>query len=537
MLHVEWQTRRGSIYYYDVITLPAMSSRAFELILECLYTGVLGQIDASNVMELLEVSKRLQVGLAEAQCFKWLEEHLDASSALLVWESARRFECEAVKLKAWPVVGRHLREIARQEAFLKLPLPLLVELVSNDALRYPSLRSEETVFEAVMGWVRRDEAGRKGTIHKVLGALRLGLLPAAFLAENVAAHPLIEPSLDASRLVAAVIDGSANPSRVGIASSAALNRRSPPADGVGTDAGQVVLATVEPNNQGTGWEVLPNMHFARFGCAAACVDELLYVMGGKYTWSNPLARVECYDPSTQQWQAIPDMTCDRYACAAACIDGLLYVMGGEDAAGCNLARAECYNPKTRRWRALPDMKVARYGCAAASMDGILYVVGGEAAGSDSSIASAECYDPLTDSWCALPDMIVKRRGCAAGAIDGVLYVMGGVDAGNTLASVECYDPRTGHWRGVPHMSSDRYGCAAACIDGLLYVVGGLDDSNNTLASAECYDPATRQWRVLPNMSSERLCCAAAFVAGCMYVVGGDDNAGNALASAECLRAS
>ena len=116
------------------LRLPAMSARAFELIVECLYTGVLGSIDASNVMELLEASRRLQVGVAEAQCCEWLEEHLDVSNAMVVWESARRLGCEAVQAKAWPVVGRHLQEIARQEAFLALPQPLLVELVRDDSL-------------------------------------------------------------------------------------------------------------------------------------------------------------------------------------------------------------------------------------------------------------------------------------------------------------------------------------------------------------------------------------------------------------------
>ena len=170
------------------LTLPEMSARTFELIVECLYTGVLGSIDAMNVMELLEASKRLQVGVAEARCCEWLEEHLDASSALVVWESARRLGCEAVQAKAWPVVGRHLQEVARQELFLSLPQPLLVELLSDDSL---VVHSEVAVYEAVMGWVRWDEAGRKGAIGEVLGAVRLGLLPAQYLAENVLTDPLM----------------------------------------------------------------------------------------------------------------------------------------------------------------------------------------------------------------------------------------------------------------------------------------------------------------------------------------------------------
>ena len=53
------------------------------------------------------------------------------------------------------------------------------------------------------------------------------------------------------------------------------------------------------------------------------------------------------------------MSVARYGCAAACIDGLLYAVGGYDGNGAALASAECYDPATKQWRGLPDMSVAR----------------------------------------------------------------------------------------------------------------------------------------------------------------------------------
>jgi hypothetical protein len=179
-------------------TLPSMDAHVFELIVECIYTGV-ASIDATNVMELLEASKRMQVGIAEAQCCKWLLEHLDVSSALVVWDSTRQLGCEDVQAKAWAMVGRHLAEVARQDAFLALPLLLLVELMTHDSL---AVRSEAIVYEAVMGWIRSDVDSRKGAIGVVLGTVRIELLPASFLLENVATDPLIVNSVDACRLVA-----------------------------------------------------------------------------------------------------------------------------------------------------------------------------------------------------------------------------------------------------------------------------------------------------------------------------------------------
>jgi hypothetical protein len=163
-----------------------MSAHTFELIVECLYTGVLGSIDAMNVMELLEASKRLQVGVAEARCCEWLKEHLDASSALVVWESAPRLfarRCRRRRGLWWGGICKRWR--GSPELFLALPQPLLF---SDDSL---VVHSEVAVYEAVMEWVRWDEAGRKGAIGEVLGAVRLGLLQAQYVAENVLTDPLM----------------------------------------------------------------------------------------------------------------------------------------------------------------------------------------------------------------------------------------------------------------------------------------------------------------------------------------------------------
>ena len=61
------------------------------------------------------------------------------------------------------------------------------------------------------------------------------------------------------------------------------------------------------------------------------------------------------------------MSVERSGCAAACIDGLLYVVGGEDGGEEALASAECYDPSTKQWRGLPDMSVARVDFVAVAL--------------------------------------------------------------------------------------------------------------------------------------------------------------------------
>jgi N-acetylneuraminic acid mutarotase len=281
------------------------------------------------------------------------------------------------------------------------------------------VRSEVTVYEAVMGWVRSDVDQRRGAIGEVLGAVRLGLLPAAFLAETVATDPLIEPSFDAGRLLIKALSCHASGSiRDGADSGSLLRRRIRPADqglmviGGGSKACEV-LASVECYD--AQWRALPDMSSRRFGCAGACVDGLVYVVGGVRA-GRRVASVECYDPSTGDWRAQPDMSVERSYCAAACVDGLLYVVGGLDENDAALASAECYDPSSGAWRALPDMSVVRFGCAAACIDGLLYVVGGQTGGNGRAVASAECYDPATKQWRGLPDMSVARADFVAVAL-------------------------------------------------------------------------------------------------------------------------
>jgi N-acetylneuraminic acid mutarotase len=347
-----------------------------------------------------------------------------------------------------------------------------------------------------MGWVRHDEGSRRESVGAVLSAVRMALLPPAYLACAVSADPLVTQCNEAVRIV---LEASRYSHLVGgerlAAESAGLARKRKQAS-----VGMVVVsrsdATLyDPSTE--QWSELPRMGASRIGSAAAGANGSVYVLGG-YNQKGG----EWFDSSTRTWQALPDMSVVRFDSAAACIDGLVYVVGGlvrVDGDGENrltLKSGECYDPSTRQWSALPDMSVARFGCAAACVNGSLYVVGG------ASNKSAECYDPSARKWQSLPDMSVDRFGCAAVSMEGVLYVVGGKSgshADTALASAECYDPATRQWRALPAMSVARYACAAECLEGCMYVVGGTNGSGDSLASAERYDPVTNAWSPLPSM--------------------------------------
>ena len=160
----------GSEYFRAMLehTMVESGSRSFEMhevqprvlerVVEWLYSGEVGEISGvAEGLALLEGSRFLRVERMEAQCSAWVCAHVEASNCVAVWAEASRLGCGVVAERALLVVGRRLAAVAGEAEFLGLRLEALLELVRSEWL---AVRSEQVVYEAVMGWVRHDVASR-----------------------------------------------------------------------------------------------------------------------------------------------------------------------------------------------------------------------------------------------------------------------------------------------------------------------------------------------------------------------------------------
>ena len=64
-------------------------------------------------------------------------------------------------------------------------------MTSHDELHVPS---EESVFNAVLAWVKHDAADRREHLPRLLTSVRLALLTPQFLSDTVAAEKLVRSS-------------------------------------------------------------------------------------------------------------------------------------------------------------------------------------------------------------------------------------------------------------------------------------------------------------------------------------------------------
>lgn len=68
------------------------------------------------------------------------------------------------------------------------------------------------------------------------------------------------------------------------------------------------------------WSPIANMFRARLGLGVACLNRLLYAVGG-FDGAERLECVECFDPDTNEWKNVASMHCKRSGAGALTIAG------------------------------------------------------------------------------------------------------------------------------------------------------------------------------------------------------------------------
>jgi len=290
------------------------------------------------------------------------------------------------------------------------------------------------------------------------------------------------------------------------------------------------------------WTTRSPMATARFGLAAAGLNNRVYAIGGVDGFCpsspcpfSPLKTVEMYNPAafdfgtSDQWSPRAPMLTAREGLAVAVANGQIYALGGHTLGGGAVASMEVYDPVADTWTAMAPMNTVRAGLAAAVLNNIIYAAGG--ADGASTLDTLEAYDVASNTWTTKTPMTFARTGLALAAVNGRLYAIAG---GPNSGLVEEYDPATDAWTTKAPMPSGRAAVTAGVIDGLIYVVAG----NSTLpvpGSIDVYNPAADTWVSLGAPPTARGNFGLGVLDSRLFVAGGSDAGNIALAMLEAFR--
>ncbi|XP_076455329.1 kelch-like protein 20 [Babylonia areolata] len=484
------------------VTIRDIDETAMELLIDFCYTSNI-TVEESNVQTLLPAACLLHLAEIQDVCCEFLKRQLDPSNCLGIRAFADTHACRDLLRIADKFTQHNFQEVMESEEFMLLPVNQLVDIISSDEL---NVRSEEQVYQAVMGWIKYNIQERRQHLPTVLQHVRLPLMSPKFLVGTVGADLLIKSDEACRDLVDEAKNYLLLPQERPLMQGPRTRSRKPIKCGEvlfavgGWCSGDAISSVEKYDPQTNEWRLVAPMSKRRCGVGVAVLNDLLYAVGG-HDGQSYLNSIERYDPHTNQWSSdvAPTSSC-RTSVGVAVLGDFLYAVGGQDGVSC-LNYVERYDPQNNKWGKVASMSTRRLGVGVAVLQGYLYAVGG----SDGTcpLNTVERFDPRNNRWTSVASMGTRRKHLGVAVFNNMIYAVGGRDDTTELSSAERYNPQSNSWQPVVAMTSRRSGVGLAVVNGQLMAIGGFDGTTY-LKTVEIYDPELNCWRIVGGMNYRRL---------------------------------
>ncbi|XP_074838962.1 kelch-like protein 1 isoform X2 [Carettochelys insculpta] len=487
----------------EEIKMEGIDPNALWDLVQFAYTGCL-ELKEDTIENLLAAACLLQLPQVVEVCCHFLMKLLHPSNCLGIRAFADAQGCTDLMKVAHSYTMENIMEVIRNQEFLLLPAEELHKLLASDDVNVPD---EETIFHALMMWVKYDTPRRCSDLSMLLAYIRLPLLPPQILAD-LENHALFKDDLECQKLILEAMKYHLLPERRTLMQSPRTKPRKSTVGtlyAVGGMDNNKGATTIEKYDLRTNiWIQAGVMNGRRLQFGVAVIDDKLFVIGGR-DGLKTLNTVECYNPKSKVWTVLPPMSTHRHGLGVTVLEGPIYAVGGHDGWS-YLNTVERWDPQSQQWTFVASMSIARSTVGVAALNGKLYSVGGR--DGSSCLSSMEYYDPHTNKWNMCAPMCKRRGGVGVATCDGFLYAVGGHDApasnhcSRLLDYVERYDPKTDTWTMVAPLSMPRDAVGVCLLGDKLYAVGGYD-GQTYLNTMESYDPQTNEWTQMASLNIGR----------------------------------
>lgn len=177
-------------YSKKEIEIKEIDSTALEHLINYAYSGTI-RIDPQNCQSIMIGASFLQLNKVRDACAEFLIKKFHPHNVLGIKSFADSLSHGSLVQAADKFINQKFAAISTCEEFMLLGYTDLVEIIRRDEI---NCSSEEIIFEAVMRWIKYNEAERCHLLPEVLSKVRLPLLSPQFLADSVATEELIRSS-------------------------------------------------------------------------------------------------------------------------------------------------------------------------------------------------------------------------------------------------------------------------------------------------------------------------------------------------------
>lgn len=490
------------------ISFNEVSPWTLKRVIDYVYSGKI-EITTANAQDLLAAACLFQYPAIVTACEKFLERQLHHSNCLGIEMFAHLHLCTELQAKAHQFALENFTSVVESEEFLELSFDKLREYISSDLI---DVRTEETVFNAVMRWVKFDLDEREKCLSELLQCVRLAVLDISKL-KLIENNPLVCSSEKCLSLVQeaqqlkqsfhetqggkrrrSMQDTSIQPRPSTVAKEVVVVIGGIPSDGYITCS----VEMYDPHKE--RWFSLTDFPERVLWFSVAVLGNCIYVAGGILD-GHIIAKVWKFDAIERKWQSVAAMLKPRARHAAAIIDDKMYVLGGVryERKMLSVETIECYNPATNKWTAAGRTMYPRKESCVVPYNKTIVEVGG-VQGEEAVVKTMDSYHIVGDSIRPSGEQFVLPENIKFAkivVINGVFYIIW-EDTKKMIA----LNAQRRTFKLLPPMQHSRICSGATVVNGKIYVTGGLIDSKPTNL-VECFDPVTETWTVEKPMQEGR----------------------------------
>ncbi|KAM4695338.1 kelch-like protein 30 [Discoglossus pictus] len=413
------------------VEIKDVDAELMETLIDFSYTGRL-TINQRNVEGLIRTSNQLNFPAVRKVCSRYLQQQMDATNCLGIWEFGETHGCPEVTSKAWSFLQENFEAVSQEEEFLLLSPERLLRYLGDPLLQ---VREEQSRTKAALHWVRQDEQCRAHYLPELLSMVRLYNLNDSYLQDLIEEEPLISES-EACRAL------------------------------ISSNLGQV---TRSPTEQ-----------------LSISLQEVVVVVGGKVleeeddddedededTPPRTSPNFAYYNTKTKLWMSLPDFPdYNKWGFSLTSLNNDVYVTGGSRGSrDDSWSTRQCWRFALNEgmWKPITPMINPRTNHASASLNGEIYVIGGTL----QEAVEVECYDPYSGTWVPVSPALKYVSNFTAVGCSGKLYLIGSCAIKYNALTLQCYNPSTDGWSVIASPFIPKYLSSPRCctLGGAVYLI-------------------------------------------------------------------
>ncbi|XP_069602203.1 kelch-like protein 4 isoform X2 [Ranitomeya imitator] len=349
----------------EEIKMEGVDPDALKSLVHYAYTGIL-ELKEDTIESLLAAACLLQLSQVIDVCCNFLMKQLHPSNCLGIRSFGDAQGCVELLQVAHSYTMEHFIEVIRNQEFLLLPANEISKLLSSDDINVPD---EETIFQALMQWVKHDAQLRQRDLGTLLSYIRLPLLPPQLLAD-LENSPMFANDLDCQKFLMEAMKYHLLPERRSMMQSPRTKPRKSTVGALyavgGMDATKGATTIEKYDLRTNSWIQVSTMNGRRLQFGVAVIDNKLYVVGGRdgLKTSNT---VESFNPINKVWTIMPPMSTHRHGLGVAVLEGPMYAVGGHDGWS-YLNTVERWDPQARQWNYVASMSTPRSTVGVAALN-------------------------------------------------------------------------------------------------------------------------------------------------------------------------